>query len=180
MTKWQTHSSEVVYETPWIRIKRDEVTNHTGKHLTYSYMELHHNAVTILAVNANGHILLQKNYRYTLGQEMWELPAGHTDGEESLHAAKRELLEEAGLQSDQWTSLGYTYLAAGVAKIRQDLFLAENVYEVTKERDPDEAITSQQFIAPGEVKKMLAENVIVDGDSMVALYRYFDKLEATS
>src|SRR4030095_6537795 len=83
-TKWKTKSSDIVYETPWIKVRRDEVLNHHGKALTYSVVELHHPSVFIVAANDSGAILFQKNYRYTIDQTIWELPAGHSEGKKIL------------------------------------------------------------------------------------------------
>jgi hypothetical protein len=75
MADWQTLSSEIVYETPWIKVRRDEVRNHLGKPLTYSFIELQHPSVFIIAVNDRGEVFWQKNYRYTIKQIIWELRA---------------------------------------------------------------------------------------------------------
>lgn len=172
MTDWQTKSSEIVYETPWFSIRRDEVLNHKDKQLTYSYMELPHPAVTIIAVDNKGRILLQQNHRYTLKQKLWEVPSGHSDGEKPLVAAKRELLEESGLESDDWSDLGEARLACGVADIHHYLFLARNVRTTTTERDEEEPIQDQHFASVEEVKAMIKNNEIVDADTLIGLYRY--------
>jgi len=172
MPDWKTLSSQEVYKTAWFTIKKDQVAIHTGKELTYSYMVLPHPAVTIVAVNHDGEVLLQKNYRYTLRTRLWELPAGNSDGEEPLTAAKRELLEETGLVSDDWLSLGEVYMATGVASIQQHMFLARGVKPQTDERDEDEDISSQCFISRTKITDMLRSNDIVDSDSVIALYKY--------
>lgn len=172
MNYWQTKSSAVVYDTPWFKIYRDEILNHNKKPMTYSYMKLPYPPVTIIAVNEQDQILLQKNYRYVIGETVWEVPAGHSDGQDPLEAAKRELLEETGLESDNWSSLGEARLALGVADVHHYIFLARNVRQVTDERDEDELITDQRFFPLDEVRKMILQNEIVDGDSLVGLCRF--------
>src|SRR2546430_3289796 len=44
-----------------------------------------------------------------------------------LAAAKRELMEEAGLEGDDWVSLGKLYQASGIGSIPFATFLARNV-----------------------------------------------------
>lgn len=172
MADWKTITSNVVYETPWMKIVEDRIVNHNGKELTYSYLKLQDEAVTIIATDDAGRILLQKQYRYPLRTTQWELPAGHTDGQPALEAAKRELLEETGLTSESWHHLGRLNLAAGIADIKHDLFLAKNATMTTDERDEEEDIVHQGFYAPEEVRRMLHEGEITDGDSMVILYKY--------
>ena len=118
MADWQTQSSELVYETAWMRVRRDKVINHHGESLVYSVVETHHPSVFIVALNEAGEVLMQRNWRYTVGRSMWEMPAGHSEGEELLTAARRELLEETGLESDSWAALGGAFQADGIANLR--------------------------------------------------------------
>jgi 8-oxo-dGTP pyrophosphatase MutT (NUDIX family) len=161
-----------VYETPWIKVYRDEVLNQNEKPLTYSYLRSVHPPVTIIAVDPRGCILLQKNYRHTISQTLWEVPAGNSEGQDPLEAAKRELLEESGLVSDEWSSLGEAQLAAGVADIHHYIYLAKNVRLTTDERDEDEDISEQSFFSKEKVRRMILDDKIIDGDTLIGLYRY--------
>jgi 8-oxo-dGTP pyrophosphatase MutT (NUDIX family) len=160
LADWKTKSSEVVYETPWLKVRRDEVVDHNGKPLTYSVVSLHHPSVFIVALNQAGELLLQKQYRYTVDSEMWELPAGHSDGQDLLSAAKRELLEETGLESSSWTSLGTYYQADGIGNIATAFFLAEDVASVSDDRDEDEDISAQRFVPIDELEQMIRDGKI--------------------
>jgi len=182
MTHWKTLSSETAYETPWIRVRRDEVLNHAGTKMTYSVVETKHPSVFIVAQDKNGNILMQQNYRYSIGSYIWDLPAGHADPEDKdlLSAAKRELLEEAGLASDDWVSLGYFYQATGIAKIPLEIFLAHNVRSVTDERDEQEDITKQKYVNFKTIEKWISEGTIDTTATIAALYlarMYNDKKE---
>ncbi|HEX9153681.1 MAG TPA: NUDIX hydrolase [Candidatus Saccharimonadales bacterium] len=174
MSDWKVLSSEEVYRTPWIKVRRDKVLNHSGKPLTYSVVELHHPTVFIVAANSEAKILLQKSYRYTIDREMWELPAGHSEGQDYLEAARRELLEETGLASDDWTHLGRFYQAVGVANFPLEAYLARNVRETTKERDNLENILEQKFVSFEEIESMALDGSF-DNSTMLGLL-YLAKL----
>jgi 8-oxo-dGTP pyrophosphatase MutT (NUDIX family) len=170
MSDWKILSSKDIYETAWIKVRRDEVVTPKGHPLTYSVVELINESVFIVAANSEGKICLIQNYRYTLGMTMWEFPAGHIDGQDKLGAAKRELLEEAGLASDDWTELGTMYQANGIGKIPFTAFLARNVEEVTTERDEVEEISSQRFFSLEEIEKMMKKNEFIESAHIACLY----------
>lgn len=75
----------------------------------------HPGAVAVLAEDADGRVLLIKQYRHPIGYRDWELPAGllDIDGEEPLVAAKRELAEETDLQAAEWSPLCQFFSSPG-------------------------------------------------------------------
>lgn len=170
MASWKTLSSEKVYETAWFKVRRDQAINHQGKELTYSVMELHNPSVTIAAMDSNGCILLQRQYRYTIDKTIWEFPAGHSDGEEFLTAAKRELLEETGLTSNDWTDLGRINVAIGVSNIQSQLFLARDVQKTAAISDEEEDIGEQRFVPLEEIERLALAGELIDASVLSALY----------
>jgi 8-oxo-dGTP pyrophosphatase MutT (NUDIX family) len=170
LSDWKTLSSEEVYKTPWIRVRRDEVVNHNGKNLTYSVIELNSPSVFIVAANASGQIYLAQNYRYTLDKTMWEMPAGHSDGQDVLEAAKRELLEEAALVSDDWTNLGTLYQANGIGNMPFVAFLAREVRSAESTLDEDEQITNGRFFDVLEIEEMAKRGDFIESAHLAALY----------
>lgn len=88
----------------------------------------HPGAVAIVALTDDGRICLVRQYRTSLARVTVEIPAGKLDpGEDPLVCAKRELLEETGMEAEQMaflttiaTSDGFTdelihiYMATGL------------------------------------------------------------------
>jgi len=173
MPGWKVLSTEEIYKTPWMRVRKDEVLNHNGKPLTYSVVELKHPSVFILATNSNEQVFFQRVYRYTIDKTLWELPAGHSDGEEPLTAAKRELLEEAGLASDDWVHLGRLYQVAGIGDAPLEAFWAKNAKKVTNELDELEDIGEQKFMDTAEIEDIARRG---DTDSPVLAVLYLAKI----
>lgn len=171
MTNWQTNSSEVIYENQWIRLCQDEVVTQTGKQLTYTYMELQNPSVFVVAVNAEKQILLQSVYRHPVRQRLWEIPAGFIDeGEEPQTAAKRELLEEAGLVSENWQHLGLARQITGSGNVPLHVFLATDVRSVGQATDEEEDIIDHQFKSLEEIESMIVHGTLVDSPVIAALY----------
>jgi len=170
MADWKTLSSEIVYETKWFKIRRDEVLNQNGTPITYSYLDLAHPTVMIIAVNTEGKILMLQNYRYTVRKKLWEFPAGQRDGQGPIDAGKRELMEEAGLESDDWTNLGSLYSASGTTNTHRAVCLARNVRPGKGERDQEEDVSNHTFFTLGEIENMIRDGTIDSSGVLAALY----------
>jgi 8-oxo-dGTP pyrophosphatase MutT (NUDIX family) len=172
MADWQTLSSKIVYESPWIKVHRDEILNQNGKPLTYSYMTLQNPSVCIIAINSAGEIFLEKVYRYTLKRRSWEIPGGFLEpGEDPMAAAKRELKEETGLVSDKWFHLGRMYQIPGTGNVPFDIALALDARKGGTATDADEDITDGHFVSLETVEKMIASGELTDAPIIAAIYR---------
>jgi 8-oxo-dGTP pyrophosphatase MutT (NUDIX family) len=169
MSDWKTLSTEIVYETPWIKVRRDEVLNHNDKPMTYSVVELKNPTVLVVA-EQDGKILVQQSYHYTIDKTHWEIPAGGADEANLEAAAKRELAEETGLASDDWTHLGRYYHAIGMGNLPYNVFLARNVRREGEATDELEQIDNQKFVTYDEVEQMIANGDIAEGAHISAIY----------
>jgi ADP-ribose pyrophosphatase len=57
-------------------------------------------------------VVLERQFRYPVGQVMVELPAGKLEvGEDPLLCGQRELLEETGYTASEWARAGQMHLA---------------------------------------------------------------------
>ena len=67
----------------------------------------HFGAVAIAALDEDDRLVMIYQYRPALGRRMWEMPAGLLDepGEDPVEAAQRELVEEVGVEADEWSTL---------------------------------------------------------------------------
>ena len=135
---WRTHGSRLVYRNPWISVTEHSVTRPDGAPGLYGVVDVDAN-VTIVALADDGRVWLVEDFLYTIQRRAWQLPSGAVEpGEEPLAAARRELLEEAGLTAARWEGLGAFYLSPGVMTQRSYLFLARDLNEGTTQRDGTE------------------------------------------
>lgn len=112
---WPVVSSRDVYENPWIRVREDTVERPFGGRGFYGVMSLRRPAVLVVALTNDDEVLLVDVDRHTVGPSL-EVPAGGTDGEEPLLAARRELLEETGHRAEHWQPLGCLQALNGVCE----------------------------------------------------------------
>src|SRR5262245_38952465 len=112
---WKTLDTRVVYDNPWIRVREDQVIRPDGNPGIYGVVQYKNIAIGILPIDDQGFTYLVGQYRYTLDQYSWEIPEGGCrEGEEPIEAAKRDLLEEAGLVGDRWQALGKLHTSNSV------------------------------------------------------------------
>jgi len=166
---WITHASRVAYENAWIRVREDQVTGPNGRAI-YGVVEMQHPAVFVVAVDADDRVCLVTLDRYTVGPSL-EIPAGGTDGEEPLVAARREFREETGHEADDWLDLGTMRALNGIAVAEEHVFLARGVRRVDDATDgqAEEGIESVSWFPFADVLQMIAEGRITDGETIAAL-----------
>ena len=102
----QVLSSKEVYRGPVFWVTSDRVIEPGNIEVRRDIVR-HPGSVVVLAVDGpsdgsskDPQILLEEQFRYTVGKKIWELPAGRIDpGETELAGAKRELLKETVYQN---------------------------------------------------------------------------------
>lgn len=167
---WQTVETRRVYENPWISVREDDVRRPDGSPGIYGVLDLQHPAVFIVAVTDDDEVVLVRQDRYTIGKSSLEVPAGGTDGEDPLVAARRELLEEAGYDARDLRQLADVFSLNGVCNAPGHVVLATGLVRVENGGGlPDEGITGIELAAWPEVFAKLASGEIHDGETAAAL-----------
>lgn len=99
----------------------------------------HDGGVVIACKPSPDEILLIRQYRYPIDEELIELPAGRLNkGEDRLEAAKRELTEETGYRAEKWEELPPMFSAPGFCDELLTCYLATEIEWVGKNLDDDE------------------------------------------
>ena len=166
---WKKLASRVSYKNPYYQIREDDVIQPDGKRGKYYLIDAPP-SVFIVPVTSDKKICLIGLYRYTTDTYSWEVPAGGIDNDGVLKAAKRELLEETCLKSDNWTKLGKLQAFNGRSNNRQYVFLANNVRQTSDNKKKEEGITKTKRVTYREVLSMIRRNKITDSESIAALF----------
>lgn len=161
-------SREVLVDNPWHRYCRDRYVQRDGSEGTYYYVDMPGSSAAIPLFD-DGSTLLVRVHRYLLGRDLWEFPiGGMRAGDDPLHTARQELLEEAGLSAAQWTPLGRFAPYKGVSNEVCHFFLAQDLVVGAQRLEPSERITAHRMPF-AEARRLLVAEDVGDGQSMAGL-----------
>jgi len=127
---WKRRGSRYLFESPWFRLRQDDVVLPDGTDITYTLVE-HPGYAMVVPLLDDGRVLLERVYRYTVQETLLECPSGGVDpGDASAeHTARRELEEETGWIAGELTELGAFYGSNGISNEHCHLFLATGLRE---------------------------------------------------
>lgn len=161
--------TELVYNGSFIKVRKDHARLPDGQVHAREYI-VHPGAVAVLALQENGNLVMERQFRYAPRREFIELPAGKIDpGEDILNTAKRELLEETGHVADEWTHLTTAWPCIGYADERIEYFLARGLTHQGSKLDDGEFL--EIFELPlSEAIEWIRLGKINDSKTIVGLF----------
>ncbi|MBQ2697368.1 MAG: NUDIX hydrolase [Clostridia bacterium] len=134
-------ATEPIFKGRIIDVRRDTVEL-VGGHTTTREVVSHVGGVGIVALDKEDNVLLVRQYRYPIGAELIEIPAGTLGrGEDPGECGIRELWEETGAVAGRFTSLGSTLSSPGFSDQRIYLYLAEELSFGQGQLDEDEFLS---------------------------------------
>ncbi len=129
----------------------------------------HQGSVVVLPVLSDGRVLLVRQYRYAVGDFLWELVAGGIEpGESPLQAAQRELREESGYEARRFSRLLTFYPTPGFATEEMHLYRATGLRAGAARPESDEALEARAFTRR-ELERMIDRGTLRDGKTLVGI-----------
>jgi ADP-ribose pyrophosphatase len=168
MNDWQTKSSKIVYENPWMMVQEDQVVLPNGKDGMYGYVSSKSNSVYVIPVDKEGNTYIVQQNRYPNKNTTWECVGGRVDDDTPAVAAKRELLEETGVQASTLTKLSTIEIANGIATFKGTIYLATDLKKVTDNLDEDDGILAAKKLPLSTIKQMIMNGEITCVQSIAA------------
>jgi ADP-ribose pyrophosphatase len=124
----EVYSSRRVYEGRVVNLRIDEIDSYRGDARRNVEVVEHVGGVAIIAQPAPHEIVLVRQYRHAVDEELWEVPAGMIErGEPPHETARRELIEETGYRATSLRFLWSMYTTPGFCNERIHLFVAEGL-----------------------------------------------------
>lgn len=134
---WPVESSRDLYRDDWVMALRSDTIRRPDAvdEGTFDRLVLEHpGAVIVLALDDDERVCLLRQYRHPARTRFVELPAGlcDVDGEEPEQVARRELVEEVGLEAGEWTHLTSTWSSPGISAEVMHFYLARDLHPVDR------------------------------------------------
>lgn len=130
----------------------------------------HRGSAGIVPVTEDRKIVMVRQFRYPAGKELLEIPAGTLEpGEDPLHCARRELVEETGYTAEEFKPLGEIFLAPGYCTEKIHLFLARGLEKRRQLTDIDEEI-KVELMSIEELANKIRRGEIVDAKTICGIY----------
>jgi ADP-ribose pyrophosphatase len=128
----------------------------------------HPGAVTVIAVDALGRLVMVRNWRIAVASRLLEFCAGKLErGEDPAAAAGRELEEECGMRASRVRPLGTFYTSPGFADEIMHVFVADDLHPVAQRLEPGEDL-EVVTVPVAEFVRLLRSGGIVDGKTIAA------------
>jgi ADP-ribose pyrophosphatase len=162
-------TSRAAYRGRMLAVNEDEVRLPDGNLALREYI-LHPGAAIILPLFDDNTVLIERQFRYPVGQHFYELPAGKLEANEpSLETAKRELLEETGYLAREWRELGHLHPCIGYSNERIDFFLARKLEFKATQPDEGEFLETLRVSLP-ETIEWIRSGRITDAKTILGLF----------
>lgn len=162
-------SSQIAYRGQKFNVRHDLLQTEDGRQVVYDTV-VHIGAVAMVPVDADGHILLVRQYRHSTGKRLLELPAGTLEPGEPVEAtARRELREEVGMAASKLTQIAEFFLAPGYSTERMWIYLARDLRPDQLSADEDEDLELVRM-SLDECFAAIAGGEIEDAKTILGLY----------
>jgi ADP-ribose pyrophosphatase len=168
--EWEEVRTEHIIQDEWIDFRKSAYRLPDGKIFEPYYSYSRRSYVVVVASDTEGRYLCVRQYRQGIRQVTCEFTAGgierksedgkqygdfHT-GEDALTAAKRELAEETGYESDEWSHLLTVPSNATMSDNYAYIFMAKNCRKVANLSLDETEFLNVELYSADEIEDMIA------------------------
>ncbi|SHH64633.1 ADP-ribose pyrophosphatase [Sporobacter termitidis DSM 10068] len=152
-------STNTVYKGRIVNVRNDVAELHNGALVPREVVE-HPGGVAIVPVTAAGDVLMVRQYRYPMGEELLEIPAGKLEYcEDHRDCAVRELSEETGYTAGKLVYLGPVYTSPGFSMEILHIYLAMDLIPGQAHPDENEFLTVEAVPLPALAGQIMSGDI---------------------
>ncbi len=161
-------------------VNRERIRNTATRQVLTRVIIRHPGICVMVPILADGRIMLLRQYRYPLDDELWELPAGTLRGREENGriipvetpeaCAARELREECGYEAASWEKVAECYVMPGGSDEIMHLYFARGLTRRDPMPDEGEVIREVRAFDPAELEHMIGRGGIRDAKTLVGVF----------
>ncbi len=164
-----TRGSERIFSGRVVNLRVDEIDKPRGGGTRTIEVVEHGGGACVIARPTPATIVLVRQYRHAVGEELWEAPAGMIDpGEAPLETARRELVEETGYRAASLRPLFSMYPTPGFCQERIYFFVADGLTAGEAQPDDDEAFEVRTW-SLAEAWALVERDELRDAKTQIAL-----------
>ena len=166
---WEEVKTEHIVQDEWIDFRRSAYRFPDGTVFEPYYSYSRRDYVVIVASDEEGNYICVRQFRQGIGEVTTEFVAGgleRPDGkeyrggdssasEDALEAAKRELMEESGYASDEWTHLLTIPSNATIADNYAYLYCAKNCRKVSGQHLDETEFLNVELHSKEEIEELI-------------------------
>ena len=171
---WQRLDSEMVYTCRVFSLRRDRSRSpRTGSEHDFFILDAC-DWVNIVPLTADDQVVMVRQYRHGVGDFTLEIPGGMVDAEDAspLVAARREMVEETGWDSDDLVALGAVHPNPAIQGNRLHTFVARGVENLHDTHFDTTEETEVELVPRGALPGLVAEGLISHALVISALYLF--------
>lgn len=166
----ETLESEQVYDGKIIKLFKDEVLLENDARACREVIK-HPGGVCVVALTDREEVLFVRQYRYPHKSVLLEIPAGKLEwGEKHFDCGKRELLEETGMNADEYTYVGCLLPTPAYCSEVIHIYFARGLHQAEQALDDDEFLDVEKIPLQRAVE-MVMKNEITDAKTQIGILK---------
>lgn len=165
---WKINSTKHIYDNPWMSLVEHQVTNPKGNPGIYSVVHFKNLAICVLPLDEDYNTWLVGQYRFPVNEYSWEIPEGGGPVDaDPLDSAKRELMEECGIEAKSWIKIAECHLSNSGTDEKAIIYVAKHL-SFYKSSPEETEVLHVKKIPFAKLLSMVRNNEIMDAPTIIA------------